>query len=94
MSEDEVDKRMEELEKNPPEKLEDWPKEPELQMRTFGGREGTHSYDEGVEEKLGPSDLVHQEDGSVTVKGEQVDNPEDFKGERIESAVEHERPEG
>lgn len=84
LSDEEIQERMEQLEKDPPEKLEDWPEELEVQMRTFGGPEGTHSYAEGVEERLGPSDTVHHEDGSVTVKGEEVDNPEDFKGERIE----------
>ncbi len=94
MSEEEIERRMKELEEDPPQNLEDWPKERELRMQTFGGREGEHSYNEGVEEKLGPSGVRHHEDGSVTIDGEEVDNPEDYKGERIESAIEREgRPE-
>lgn len=85
LSDEEIRERMDELEKDPPKDLKDWPKERELSMQTFGGREGTHGYNEGPEEKLGPSDTVHHEDGTVTVKGEQVDNPEDYKGERIEN---------
>lgn len=94
MDQEEIERRMKELEEDPPQKLEDWPKERELRMQTFGGREGEHGYNEGVEEKLGPSDVRHQEDGSVTVKGEEADNPEDFKGERIETVAERERAEG
>ena len=35
------------------------------------------------EEKLGPSGVRHHEDGSVTVDGEEVDNPDEFKGDPI-----------
>ena len=78
---------MRELEEgDPPEKLEDWP-DGKAKYETYGGPEGTESaYDEGPTEKLGPSDLEHQEDGSVEIKGEKVDNPEDYKGEKIEDA--------
>jgi hypothetical protein len=92
MSQDEIERRMKELEEDPPKDLKDWPKERELRMQTFGGREGTHGYHEGVEEKLGPSDVAHHEDGSVTVKGEPVDNPEDFKGERIVNVADEPQP--
>lgn len=94
MSEEEIERRMEELEKDPPKDLSDWPEERELRMQTFGGREGQHGYNEGVEERLGPSDVRHEEDGSVTVKGEPVDDPSEFKGERIQSATQTGRPEG
>jgi hypothetical protein len=83
MSDEELAKRMRELEENPPEKLEDWPKERELRNKTFGGPEGDHGYDEGPERKLGPSSLVHEHDGSVTIDGEKVDDPERYKGDPI-----------
>ena len=74
--------KLEELEDDPPKKLEDWPDD-EAKYVTLGGREGDHSYDEGPEKNLGPSGLRHHEDGSVTIDGEKVDNPEDYKGEPI-----------
>ena len=74
--------KLEELEDDPPKRPEDWPDD-EAKYVTFGGREGTHSYDEGPEAKLGPSGLRHHEDGSVTIDGEEVDNPDDYKGEPI-----------
>ena len=70
------------LEENPPKNLEDWPSD-ERKYETFGGREGDHGYEEGPEAKLGPSGLVHHEDGSVSIDGEKVDNPEDYKGDPI-----------
>ena len=33
--------------------------------------------------KLGPASVEHHEGGSVTVAGEEVDNPADYKGEPI-----------
>ncbi len=33
--------------------------------------------------KLGASDVRHHEDGTVTVDGEEVDNPDDYKGDPI-----------
>jgi hypothetical protein len=83
MSDEDVDRRMQELEENPPEKLEDWPKERELRNKTFGGPEGDHGYDEGPERALGPSSLVHGADGSVTIEGEPVDDPAKYKGDPI-----------
>ena len=79
---EELDKEMKELEENPPEKLEDWPGG-KAKYRTFGGSEQDSGYDEGATAKLGPSEVRHFEDGKVTVSGEEVDNPEDFKGEPI-----------
>ena len=78
----ELDEQMKELEENPPEKLEDWPGG-KAKYRTFGGSEADSGYDEGATSKLGPSEVRHFEDGKVTVSGEEVDNPEDFKGEPI-----------
>jgi len=52
--------------------------------QTYGGPDsGDGGYEDGATAKLGPSNLRHHEDGSVTVDGEQVDNPEDYKGEPI-----------
>jgi hypothetical protein len=74
--------KMKELEEDPPENLEDWPTD-EAKYTTFGGGEGDHGYEEGPEVKLGPSGLRHHEDGSVSIDGEQVDNPEEYKGDPI-----------
>jgi hypothetical protein len=71
-----------ELEKDPPKNLEDWP-DGDAKYETFGGGEGDHSYEEGPERNLGPSGVHHHEDGSVTVDGEEVDDPEQFKGDPI-----------
>jgi hypothetical protein len=74
---------MEELEKDPPEKLEDWPDD-EAKYETFGSsEEGEAVYDEKHEEALGEHSVRHHDDGSVEVKGEKVDNPDDYKGEPI-----------
>ena len=81
-TEEDVDAQMKEIEENPPEKLEDWPGG-KAKYRTMGGSEQDAGYDDGATAKLGPSEVRHMEDGSVTVKGEEVDNPEDFKGEPI-----------
>jgi len=81
---------MRELEQQdePPEKLEDWP-DGKAKYETFGGPDSESAYDEGPTAKLGPSDLEYQEDGSIEIKGEQVDNPEDYKGEKIPDASEN-----
>ena len=36
-----------------------------------------------VTAKLGPANLERHEDGSVSVDGEKVDNPDDYKGDPI-----------
>src|SRR5215217_3049160 len=69
-------------EKGPPDKLEDWPGG-KAKYQTFGGPEGEAGYDEAATEQLGPSSLRHHEDGSVTIEGEEVDDPEEYKGEPI-----------
>src|SRR3954469_23879387 len=75
--------QMRELEEgDPPEKLEDWP-DGKAKYETYGGPDSESSYDEGPTSKLGPADLEYQEDGSVEIKGEKVENPEDYKGEPI-----------
>ena len=85
-SDDEVEEAKQEIKKleeeGPPEKLEDWPTG-KAKYETFGGPEGEHPYHEGPEEQLGPSDTRHREDGSVEVEGEEVDDPEELKGEPI-----------
>jgi hypothetical protein len=81
---EEVEEAKEELhsleEGDPPEKLEDWPSG-RAKYLTYGGPEGTAGYDEGPTKKLGPSSLEHHEDGRVTIEGEEVDNPEDYKAD-------------
>ena len=79
---EQLEKEMRELEENPPEKLEDWP-DGKLKYKTFGGSEADSGYDDGPTEKLGPSEVRHFDDGRVTVHGEEVDNPDDYKGEPI-----------
>jgi hypothetical protein len=74
--------RMDEIEEDPPENLEDWPDDA-AKYETFGGPEGEHSYEEGPETKLGPSSLRHHESGAVTIEGEEVENPDEYKGEPI-----------
>jgi hypothetical protein len=65
---------------DPPEDLEDWPSG-RAKYLTYGGPEGTAGYDEGPTAKLGPSSLEHHEDGSVTIEGEEVDNPDEYKSD-------------
>jgi hypothetical protein len=79
---DEAKKEMEQVEQDPPEKLEDWP-DGKAKYETFGGPEGEHSYEEGPEKKLGQSGVRHHEDGSVSIDGEKVDNPDEYKGDPI-----------
>jgi hypothetical protein len=67
---------------DPPEKLEDWPSD-QAKYETYGGPEGPHSYDEGPEQKLGPSSLRHHEDGDVSIEGDKVDDPDEYKGDPI-----------
>jgi hypothetical protein len=79
---EEAKREIEKLEDSPPEKLEDWP-EGKAKYETFGGKEGEHAYHEGPEQNLGPDSLRHHEDGSVTVRGEEVDDPDAYKGDPI-----------
>jgi len=70
------------LENEPPERLEDWPSG-KAKYETFGGPEGEHAYHEGPEQNLGPDSVRHHEDGSVTVGGDDVDDPDEYKGDPI-----------
>jgi hypothetical protein len=79
---EEAREEVERLEEEPPEKLEDWPTG-RAKYETFGGPEHETSYEEAATKKLGPPDVRHYEDGTVTVGGEEADNPEEFKGEPI-----------
>ena len=81
--EDEVSDEMKKMEEDPPEKLEDWPDKGPAMYETFGGPEGHHSYDQGPEQQLGPAEVRHQEGGDVTVEGEKVDDPDEYKGDPI-----------
>src|SRR3954468_12527333 len=72
-----------ELEDEPPQKLEDWPSG-KAKYETFGGPEGEHGYHEGPEEKMGPADVRHREDGSGEGRGEEAAAPKEYKGEPIE----------
>jgi hypothetical protein len=70
-------------EEGAPDNLEDWPDD-KAKYETFGGPEGEHSYHEGPEEEqLGPSSLRHHEDGEVSIAGESVDDPDEYKSEPI-----------
>jgi hypothetical protein len=78
---EEAKKEMSSLEEgDPPEDLEDWPSG-RAKYLTYGGPEGTEGYDEGPTRKLGPSSLEHHEDGSVTIEGEEVDDPSEYKAD-------------
>jgi hypothetical protein len=80
---EEAKERMSELEDgDPPKDLADWPGG-KAKYLTYGGPDGGESYDDGATAKLGPSSLRHHEDGSVTIEGEEVDDPDEYKGEPI-----------
>ena len=94
-SDEELQAEVDRLEDDPPKNLEDWPSGA-AKYKTFGGPEGGHSYEEGPERKLGPSALRRHEDGSITIDGEPVEDPEAYKRESIEDPLksEGERSEG
>jgi hypothetical protein len=70
-------------EEGPPDNIEDWPTD-KAKYETFGGSEGDHSYAEGPEEEhLGPSSLRHHEDGRVSIAGDEVDDPDEYKSDPI-----------
>src|SRR5919206_2393217 len=80
---EEAKQQLAELEEgDPPERLEDWPGG-KAKYQTYGGPDSESGYDEGATAKLGPSDVEYQPDGSVKVGGEEVENPDEFKGEPI-----------
>ena len=63
-----------------PTEREGWPSGPARNL-TYGSEDD--QYGTGVTAKLGPADVRHYADGSVSVGGEMVDNPGDFKGEPL-----------
>jgi hypothetical protein len=65
-----------------PKDLEDWPGG-KAKYETFGGPEGEEGYDESATAKLGPSSLRHHEGGDVSIEGEKVDEPDEYKGDPI-----------
>ena len=80
---EEAKEQMEEIEEgDPPENLEDWPGG-KAKYQTYGGPDSESGYDDGATAKLGPSNLRHHDDGSVTIDGEEVDDPDEYKGEPI-----------
>lgn len=79
---EEAREKIKDMEENPPKDLKDWP-DGKAKYVTMGGSEGDKNWDEGPTSKLGPSGVEYQEDGTVTVDGEEVDNPDDFKGDPI-----------
>jgi hypothetical protein len=64
-----------------PTEKEGWPDGPAKYL-TYGAEED-ESYGTGVTAKLGPPDLRRYADGSVSIGGEKVDNPDDYKGEPL-----------
>jgi hypothetical protein len=64
-----------------PTELRDWPSDSAM-YKTYG-EEDDQPYGEGQTAKLGPSDLARHADGSIWIKGEKVDNPDDYKGAPI-----------
>jgi hypothetical protein len=84
---DEARDKVAALEDDPPSDLKEWPDD-EAKYVTLGGSEGDKGWNDGPTKNLGPADVEYQEDGSVTVEGEKVDNPDDFKGEPIPLASE------
>ena len=67
-----------------PRDLSEWP-EGKAKYITFG-EESDEAYGDGPTGKLGPAEVQHHEDGSVTVGGEEAD-ASDYKGEPIKSGV-------
>lgn len=81
-ADEEAEKEMQAIADEPPQRLEDWPGG-KAKYKTYGGPDGEADYHEGPTAKLGPTDLAYHEDGSITINGEAVDNPDDYKGEPI-----------
>jgi len=83
---EEAEEKMREWEERDPSELpsdlSEWPDD-QAKYSTFGGAEGDHGYDEGPETKLGPSEVRHHGDGKVTVGGEEVDDPDEYRGDPI-----------
>ena len=78
--------QMRELEQSDevPSDLSEWP-EGKAKYVTFG-EQSDDAYGDGPTAKLGPAEVAHHEDGTVTVAGEEV-NAEDYKSEPISSGM-------
>lgn len=63
----------------------DWPKG-KLSYRTYGN-EGDDRYGDGATSKLGPAEVTHHDDGSVSVGGKLVDDPSKYKGKPITGGI-------
>jgi hypothetical protein len=62
-----------------PADIADWPSGP-AKFKTYGSDD--EPYGVGLTAKLGPS-LRRHADGSISIDGKKVDNPEDYKGTPI-----------
>jgi hypothetical protein len=83
---EQAEKEMEELESSSdlPQNPSEWPDGP-AKYETFGKDDA--AYGDGATEKLGPANLQRHADGSISIDGKKVDNPDDYKGEPITAAV-------
>jgi hypothetical protein len=82
---EQAQKEMKELEDGDlPDDLSGWPSGP-AKYETYGADDD--AYGEGATSKLGPANLARHSDGSVTINGEKVDNPDDYKGEPISGGL-------
>jgi hypothetical protein len=63
----------------------DWPKGKATYV-TYGNA-GDDAYGEGATAKLGPAEVAHHEDGSVSVGGVKVDDPSKYKGKPITGGI-------
>jgi hypothetical protein len=63
----------------------DWPKG-KLSYLTYGNA-GDDRYGDGATAKLGPAEVKHHDDGSVSVGGKIVDDPSKYKGKPITGGI-------
>jgi hypothetical protein len=73
-------RRLEEADEVPSDPSE-WP-DGKAKFLTFAN-DNDEPFGEGPTAKLGPGSVEHHEDGSVSVRGETVDDPDEYKGEPI-----------
>jgi hypothetical protein len=63
----------------------DWPTGKMVYL-TYGN-DDDDAYGDGATAKLGPAEVEHHDDGSVSVAGKLVDNPADYKGKPITGGI-------
>jgi hypothetical protein len=63
----------------------DWPTG-KMSYLTYGN-EGDDRYGDGATAKIGPAEVTHHEDGSVSVAGKRVDDPSKYKGKPITGGI-------